>query len=118
VQQNTKNAGSLAQVYSSRFSRLSFSTDAQKWCIVRPIATDHPLAYVSVCLSRGCAVQKRLNGSRSCRDGDFEDPSHIVLNGGPDAPTAREREMRKILSSIRTLRAFDAAFAKLLWPLV
>jgi len=71
-----------------------------------------PMIAVSVCLSvchaaqLGFTVQKWLNGSRSCLG--WTTPgglSNIVLDGGPDPSTARGG-------------GFDAAFAKLLWPLV
>jgi len=51
---------------------------------------------VSVSLSRGCAVQKRLFGIET-----LGDPRHSVLDGGPAPPTAKG----------------DAAFTKLLWHL-
>jgi len=56
---------------------------------MQPIATDDPVSWC-VCLSRGSAVQKQLNGSRSQR---IEVPfgakilgeaKYTVLNGGPN----------------------------------
>jgi len=44
----------------------------------------------SICLSRACTLQKRLNGSRSCLGWMFSGPRNIVLDGGPK-PTSTGR---------------------------
>jgi len=68
-------------------------------------ATDVPVCQ-SVCQAASLVlnVQKRLNGSRFCLGWRlFEGPRNIALDGNPD-PARRGRS------------AFNAAFAKLIWP--
>jgi len=70
------------------------------------IAIDDPAVSQSVCraASRGFAVQKRLTGSISCLDEDSQGCKAQCIRRGSRSSTARGR-------------GFDAAFAKLLWPL-
>jgi len=71
---------------------------------MRTTAINDPVAWASVSLPRGQAVQKRQHGDR-CRpvwDGDSCDPRHIVLvfsRWGSPSPTARgEGSMRHLPS--------------------
>jgi len=57
-------------------------------CILRPIPTDDHVAWC-VCLSRSCAVQKRMGRLKSCSRWTFGDASHIVLTEARIPPCQR-----------------------------
>jgi len=92
---------------------------------MRPVTTGDPVAWsvcLSVSLSRGCAVQKRLNGSMFCLEWRLLgcqgilhlDRVPILLGDGVGV----ERNVSYFIHYRDTGRGFDAAFAKLLWPFV
>jgi len=73
---------------------------------MRPIATSDPVAWCvgqTVCLPVSVKTTERITILFGM--GTLRDPRHIVLDGGPDSPTAREGR-----------RKFNAAFVKLFWP--
>jgi len=73
---------------------------------IQTTATDDHVCQ-SVCLSRDFTwLRCAKTAERPVCGEDSWGPRNIVLDGGPDPPTARGGGS-----------AFDAAFAKLLWPL-
>jgi len=77
---------------------------------IRTIATDNPVAWCvsqSVCSALACALQKPLNGSRSCL---YWNPN----SWGPKTLYYTDVGYRFSVFP----HGFNAAFARLLWPLV
>jgi len=60
---------------------------------MRSTGTDYPAAWCvsqSVCLPRGCAVQKTAKRIEMLFEvNTLTDPRHIVLDGGPGRPTVK-----------------------------
>jgi len=71
-----------------------------------PLRSIIPWRDVSVCLPRACALEKRLNWSRSCLQCRYLGSKKHWIRWKSDPRTARRTE------------GFDAAVAKWLWPLV
>jgi len=86
---------------------------------MRPIATDDPVAWtVSLSVTRlSCAkTSKQIEVLVEVKT--LGDPKHVLLDGDPEASTARG--VWKILPIVkyRTVLAIDTAFVSLLWLLV